>query len=142
MEMQQNTCIPVEFDLLDEEICHLEIVWPGTKPHPNGNQRPKIPCPAEYRAKPIEQPLISRLSADNSRSFSAHQPSNQNMNYHSANDAEKEVFEVLPRVKTLHQDMNVADRYLKDKVLNAFNLAKSAGRELSVTFTAASIQSH
>ncbi len=49
-----------------------------------------------------------------------------------------DVLEPAPQNRTLHQRISVADRSLKDKVMHAFNLAKSAGQELNVTFFGAS----
>jgi hypothetical protein len=50
----------------------------------------------------------------------------------------KDVLEPAPQNRTLHQRISVSDRSLKDKVMHAFNLAKSAGQELNVTFIGAS----
>lgn len=45
-------------------------------------------------------------------------------------------FEPLSCPKTFHQQISVTDSSLKDKVMAAFHLAKSAGQELNVTFIA------
>ncbi len=52
----------------------------------------------------------------------------------------KDTYEPVSRLKTLNQKVSIADRFLKDKIVEAFNLAKSAGQELNVTFTAAAQQ--
>ena len=52
-------------------------------------------------------------------------------------DISKDAFEPMSRLKILNQKVSIADRFLKDKIVDAFNLAKSAGQELNVTFTAA-----
>ena len=50
-------------------------------------------------------------------------------------DQEADVFELVPPVKTLDQCVNVSDQAFETKLREAFELAKSAGRELDVTFT-------
>lgn len=50
-------------------------------------------------------------------------------------DQEEDVFELVPAVKTLDQCMDVSDQAFEVKLKEAFDLAKSAGRELDVVFT-------
>ncbi len=48
---------------------------------------------------------------------------------------EQVVLEPNSDLKTLDQCINVGDLSLQAKIMSAFHLAKSAGRELNVTFT-------
>jgi hypothetical protein len=58
------------------------------------------------------------------------------------NSDEKVVLEPVSDLKTFDQCIDVADLLLEDKIMSAFHLAKSAGRELNVTFTSDSLCLH